>query len=108
MQVERGLVVLFSVCTQHSSVVRNRQPSLCSGRHSLLVTGLGPVGLAAALVGRALGVRRIYGTDTNAYRLQFAKDKVRGRYFFFSIRLHVEHDRLITMVSSYQSQSMLV
>ena len=41
------------------------------------MTGLGPVGLGAALVGRALGVRRIYGTDANPYRLNFAKEKVR-------------------------------
>lgn len=51
-------------------------PSTSSGQHALLVTGLGPVGLAAALVARAMGVRRVYGTDANAYRLRFALDKV--------------------------------
>ena len=40
-----------------------------SGRDRLLVTGLGPVGLAAAMLGRALGVRQVIGVDTAAERL---------------------------------------
>src|SRR3712207_370254 len=34
-----------------------------SGRDRLLITGLGPVGLAAAMLGRALGAGPIIGTD---------------------------------------------
>ena len=34
-----------------------------SGRDGLLVTGLGPVGLAAAMLGRALGAGPVYGVD---------------------------------------------
>ena len=43
-----------------------------SGRDRLLVTGLGPVGLAAAMLGRALGVREVIGVDTSASRVALA------------------------------------
>jgi threonine dehydrogenase-like Zn-dependent dehydrogenase len=42
------------------------------GRDRLLVTGLGPVGLAAAMLGRALGARHIIGVDTSAGRRDLA------------------------------------
>jgi threonine dehydrogenase-like Zn-dependent dehydrogenase len=45
-----------------------------SGQDRLLVTGLGPVGLAAAMLGRALGVREVIGTDTAPERLALASD----------------------------------
>jgi threonine dehydrogenase-like Zn-dependent dehydrogenase len=45
-----------------------------SGRDSLLVTGLGPVGLAAALLARAMGVGPIVGTDVSAERTRLATD----------------------------------
>ncbi|HYO38765.1 MAG TPA: zinc-binding dehydrogenase [Nocardioidaceae bacterium] len=45
-----------------------------SGRDSLLVTGLGPVGLAAAMLARALGVSRVVGTDVSAERRRLAGD----------------------------------
>jgi threonine dehydrogenase-like Zn-dependent dehydrogenase len=40
-----------------------------SGQDRLLITGLGPVGLAAAMLGRALGVSTIIGTDLSEARL---------------------------------------
>ncbi len=43
-----------------------------SGRDTLLVTGLGPVGLAAAMLGRALGAGPIIGTDIAPERLAVA------------------------------------
>lgn len=43
-----------------------------SGRDTLLVTGLGPVGLAAAMLGRALGAGPIVGTDVTPERLENA------------------------------------
>jgi threonine dehydrogenase-like Zn-dependent dehydrogenase len=43
-----------------------------SGRDSLLVTGLGPVGLAAAMLARAMGVGQVVGTDVSAERLALA------------------------------------
>jgi threonine dehydrogenase-like Zn-dependent dehydrogenase len=45
-----------------------------SGRDRLLVTGLGPVGLAAAMLGRALGAEPIIGTDVAPERLALARD----------------------------------
>jgi len=44
-----------------------------SGRDRLLITGLGPVGLAAAMLGRALGAGPIIGTDISAERLALAR-----------------------------------
>ncbi len=43
-----------------------------SGNDRLLVTGLGPVGLAAAMLGRALGARTIIGVELNQKRLELA------------------------------------
>jgi threonine dehydrogenase-like Zn-dependent dehydrogenase len=43
-----------------------------SGQHRLLITGLGPVGLAAAMIGRALGAGPIIGTDVAPERLELA------------------------------------
>ena len=45
-----------------------------SGADRLLVTGLGPVGLAAAMLGRALGATTVIGTDVAKGRLKLAKD----------------------------------
>lgn len=44
------------------------------GRDRLLVTGLGPVGLATAMLGRALGATFVVGSDVNAQRRQQALD----------------------------------
>lgn len=43
-----------------------------NGNHSLLITGLGPVGLAAAALSRKLGVQQIIGIDVIPERLQLA------------------------------------
>jgi len=43
-----------------------------SGRDRLLITGLGPVGLAAAMLGRALGANPTIATDVAPERLQMA------------------------------------
>lgn len=43
-----------------------------NGRDNLLVTGLGPVGLAAAMLGKALGVKRVVGLDTSRSRIDLA------------------------------------
>jgi threonine dehydrogenase-like Zn-dependent dehydrogenase len=45
-----------------------------SGQDSLLITGLGPVGLAAAMLGRALGASPIIATDISLERRAMAKD----------------------------------
>src|SRR5208337_909651 len=45
-----------------------------SGQDRLLITGLGPVGLAAAMLGRALGAATIIGTDLSEKRRALASD----------------------------------
>ncbi len=45
-----------------------------SGTDSVLITGLGPVGLAAAALSRALGARRIIGIDVVDERMKLARD----------------------------------
>jgi threonine dehydrogenase-like Zn-dependent dehydrogenase len=45
-----------------------------SGRDTLLVTGLGPVGLAAAMLARAMGAGPVVGTDVSPERRQIALD----------------------------------
>ena len=49
---------------------------VCSGQDTLLITGVGPVGMAVGVLAKALGVRKVYGTDASAERLALAKDKV--------------------------------
>ena len=44
-----------------------------NGNHSVLITGLGPVGLAAASLCRKLGAQSIIGTDAVPERLQIAQ-----------------------------------
>ena len=44
-----------------------------NGRDRLLITGLGPVGLAAAQLGKCLGVTEVIGTDIAQGRLDLAK-----------------------------------
>src|SRR5215469_14282858 len=45
-----------------------------SGNHDVLITGLGPVGLATAALSRKMGAHRIIGTDVVPERLALAKD----------------------------------
>jgi len=45
-----------------------------SGQDRLLITGLGPVGLAAAMVGKARGVSEVIGTDVSPGRLALAAE----------------------------------
>jgi len=63
-----GALISCGVGTAHQGLRR------CgvSGSDDLLVIGLGPVGLAAAMVGRVLGASRIYGVETSAKRREWA------------------------------------
>ncbi|MCU1344066.1 MAG: putative zinc-containing alcohol dehydrogenase [Acidimicrobiia bacterium] len=45
-----------------------------SGRDAVLVTGLGPVGMAVGLLARAMGASRIIGVDASPQRLALARD----------------------------------
>ena len=44
-----------------------------SGNDNVLVTGLGPVGLAIAMLCKVMGAQKIYGIEANAYRIDLAK-----------------------------------
>lgn len=44
------------------------------GNDAVLVTGLGPVGLATAMLCRAMGAQKIFGTEMIDERLQIARD----------------------------------
>lgn len=44
-----------------------------SGDDAVLVTGLGPVGLAALMMARAMGADRLYGVEVNEQRIQLAR-----------------------------------
>lgn len=44
------------------------------GNDAVLVTGLGPVGLAALMLAKAMGAQKLVGVDTVAERCQLAKD----------------------------------
>ena len=46
-----------------------------SGEDAVLITGLGPVGLAAAMLSRKLGARLIIGVDAQPERLAIAREK---------------------------------
>jgi threonine dehydrogenase-like Zn-dependent dehydrogenase len=45
------------------------------GNDAVLITGLGPVGLAAAMLSKAMGANRVIGVDVVPDRLQLAKEK---------------------------------
>ena len=45
-----------------------------NGADRLLVTGLGPVGLAAAMLGKSLGVNEVIGADTSLERVQLSRE----------------------------------
>ncbi len=44
------------------------------GNDDVLVTGLGPVGLAALMLAKAMGANKLIGVDTNKERCQLARD----------------------------------
>ena len=43
------------------------------GNDNVLITGLGPVGLATAMLCKAMGARKIFGIEANAFRMDLAK-----------------------------------
>lgn len=45
-----------------------------SGTDAVLVTGLGPVGLAALMLAKEMGAQMLIGTDVSPYRRKLAKD----------------------------------
>ena len=45
-----------------------------SGNHTVLVTGLGPVGLAALMLARAMGADKLIGVEMNDYRIDLVQN----------------------------------
>lgn len=65
-----GALVSCGFGTAYEGLLRGR----VSGRDRLLVTGLGPVGLAAAMLGKHLGASTVIGLEPNAERASLAGD----------------------------------
>lgn len=65
-----GALVACGFGTAWEALTRMR----VGGRDRLLITGLGPVGLAAAMLARALGATQIIGVDANPGRLALAQE----------------------------------
>ena len=63
-----GACVACGFGTAYEALLRVR----VSGRDRLLVTGLGPVGLAVAMLARGMGVRSVTGTDVTPERRELA------------------------------------
>ena len=63
-----GALVTCGFGTAHQGLIRIG----VSGADDLLVVGLGPVGLAAAMIGRALGARHVYGVEASPLRQKWA------------------------------------
>lgn len=63
-----GALVSCGFGTAYEGLLR----AAVSGRDRLLVTGLGPVGLATAMLGRALGATTVIGSDSSAQRVALA------------------------------------
>lgn len=53
-----------------------------SGNDAVLVTGLGPVGLATLMLAKALGANMLIGVETNPYRIELAKKMGLADYVF--------------------------
>jgi threonine dehydrogenase-like Zn-dependent dehydrogenase len=65
-----GACVACGFGTAYEAIVRAE----VSGRDAVLVTGLGPVGLAAGLLAKAMGAEHVVGSDLSPTRTQLAKD----------------------------------
>jgi threonine dehydrogenase-like Zn-dependent dehydrogenase len=63
-----GALISCGFGTAHQGLLRIG----VSGADDLLVVGLGPVGLAAAVIGRGLGARRVYGVEVSSLRQNWA------------------------------------
>jgi threonine dehydrogenase-like Zn-dependent dehydrogenase len=64
-----GALVACGFGTAYEGLDRTR----VRGGEDLLVVGLGPVGLAASMIGRLLGARRVIGIEARPERAEFAR-----------------------------------
>jgi threonine dehydrogenase-like Zn-dependent dehydrogenase len=65
-----GALVACGFGTVYEALSRVR----VSGQDRVLITGLGPVGMAAGLVAKAMGASLVIGTDISDARLEFAQE----------------------------------
>lgn len=63
-----GALIACGFGTAYEGLDRTR----VRGGEDLLVVGLGPVGLAASMIGRLLGARRVVGVEARPERMEFA------------------------------------
>lgn len=63
-----GALIACGFGTAYEGLRRTR----LSGDHDLLVVGLGPVGLAAGMIGRGMGAGRVIGIEPSAARREWA------------------------------------
>ncbi len=64
-----GALIACGFGTAYEGLHRTR----VHGGEDLLVVGLGPVGLAASMIGRLLGARRVIGVEAKPERVEFAR-----------------------------------
>lgn len=69
LSFEDGALISCGFGTAYEGLLR----AGVNGADTLLVTGMGPVGMAVAMLGRALGARRVVGVDLTPSRLEFAR-----------------------------------
>lgn len=65
-----GALVACGFGTVYEALSRVR----VSGQDRVLITGMGPVGMAAGLVAKAMGASLVIGTDISDARLEFAQE----------------------------------
>ena len=67
-----------------------------NGNDSVLVVGLGPVGLATLMLCRALGAQKLYGIESNPYRIELAKKLKLADKIFTPADTNVDEIRVLT------------
>ena len=72
-----------------------------SGNDRVLVTGLGPVGLAALMLVKAMGCDMTIGTDVDEDRMQLAKDLGLADYVFNSANAEECQNKILEVTGGY-------
>ncbi len=67
-----------------------------NGNHDVLVVGLGPVGLAALMLAKAMGARKTIGVEMNDFRIDLAKKLGLADYVFKPSETTVDEIRALT------------
>lgn len=70
-----------------------------SGRDRVLITGIGPVGMAVGIIAKAMGASLVIGTDVSVERLDFARE--RGAIDKAVTSDASAHDRIIALTGGH-------